>query len=32
VAACGAEAIRDAAVRYLDPERGALLGWSLPEA
>ncbi len=32
VAACDAEAIRAAAQRYLDPELGGLLGWSLPEA
>ncbi len=32
VAECDADAIRAVAQRYLDPERSALLGWSLPEA
>jgi predicted Zn-dependent peptidase len=32
VAACDAASLRSAAERWLDPERGALLGWSLPEA
>ena len=29
---CDADRLRAVAARYLDPERGALLGWSMPEA
>ncbi|MEO8503494.1 MAG: pitrilysin family protein [Acidobacteriota bacterium] len=29
---CDADRLRTVAARYLDPERGALLGWSMPEA
>jgi len=31
VVECDAERLRAVAAQYLDPERGALLGWSLPE-
>ncbi len=32
VAACDAARVREVAARYLDPARGAVLGWSLQEA